>query len=103
MRQHGALPRDGEQYCLRLFEGVPWEGRSPRGLTRGRFALFSSQSAPPHEVFFDREQLEFWPVDGNKEIHTVPLSRGAVPLGMSSRRVRRVRLKDHLDEEGPHG
>jgi len=53
-------PRVGEQYVLDLFKGVPWDGRSPRVLTRGRSALFLRREPPSHAVYVDPEQLDFW-------------------------------------------
>ncbi len=50
-----------EQFELELFPGVPWNGRCPRALTSASKALFLRQKPPSHEVFFDPEQLEFWP------------------------------------------
>ncbi len=55
--------RDGDQFRLDLFRGVPWNGRSPRGLTRVGLGLYLRPEPPVREVFFDPEQLELWPVD----------------------------------------
>ena len=54
--------REGDQFELRLFPGEPWEGRSPRSLTRGWKALFLKPEAPSHELRTDELQLDlFWP------------------------------------------
>ena len=52
-------PHDGELE-LDLFAGQPWRGRSPRGLTRVRIALFFRQEPPSHAVYLDPAQLDFW-------------------------------------------
>ena len=61
MRLSGFL-RDGDQYRLDLFPGVPWDGVSPRGLTRVQIELSSRREPPGHEVEMDPAQLLFWPV-----------------------------------------
>ncbi len=53
-------PRDGEQLRLDLFAGEPWDGRTPRGLTRVQILLFSRQEPPSHGVYLDPAQLDFW-------------------------------------------
>ena len=50
------------QFELDLFPEEPWRGHAPRALTRGRTALFLRPEPHRHEVFFDPEQLELWPV-----------------------------------------
>ncbi len=55
-------PRVSDQLRLELFKGVPWDGKSPRVLTKGGKALFLRQKPPSHEVFVDPEQLELWPI-----------------------------------------
>ncbi len=55
--------RDQRQLNLDLFRGIPWDGLSPRVLTRGFIPLFLRRKPPSHEVFFDREQLEIWPAE----------------------------------------
>jgi len=56
--------RDGDQLRLELDWGCePWEGRTPRSLTSARKALFLRPEPHRHEVFFDPEQLELWPLD----------------------------------------
>ncbi len=63
MRKASDLPRDGDQLRLDLFAGVPWDGQSPRALTRGFIPLFLRQKPPSHEVFLIHEQFELWPID----------------------------------------
>ena len=63
MRRSGGTPRDGDQFRLDLFRGLPWDGQDPRALTRASSALFLRPEPHRHEVFFDPEQQEFWPVD----------------------------------------
>jgi len=55
------LSVNSDQLRLRLFDDLPWDGVSPRFLTRGFIPLFLRQKPPSHEVFFDPEQLELWP------------------------------------------
>ncbi len=53
--------RVGDQLELGLFRGVPWEGHSPRGLTKAANVLYSRREPPGHEVAFcDPNQLELW-------------------------------------------
>jgi len=54
-----------EQLELALFDGVPWGGRSPRGLTRGSSVFIFQAGAGGHGVVTasDNEQLELWPTD----------------------------------------
>ena len=64
---------------LELFEDVdalPWQGRSPRALTRASMALFLRRKPQKDGRFFvDPEQLEIWPT-GNK----APRRRRGAPL-----------------------
>ncbi len=48
-----------EQLTLRLFEGEPWDGRSPRGLTRGHLGvIFNPRGEKEHErIRADLNQL----------------------------------------------
>ncbi len=56
--------RDGDQLVLPLFEGVPWDGRSPRVLTKGFIPLFLRRKpSESTRLVEDWEQLEFWPTD----------------------------------------
>ncbi len=60
---HTTIPKDsrvGDQFELDLFPGVPWGGRSPRGLTRVKISLFLRQEPPSHGVYPDPAQLDFW-------------------------------------------
>ncbi len=60
----GAPPRDGDQLRLELFVGVPWDGRSPRALTKGSTALsLRREPVRAHEVFVDPEQYDLWPLE----------------------------------------
>ncbi len=62
MRTGFGFLRDGEQFELELFPGVPWNGCDPRGLTKVGLGLFLRQEPPGHEVDFrDPDQLELWP------------------------------------------
>ncbi len=57
-------PMNSSQLVLELDWGKePWQGRTPRSLTGAPKVLFFRQKPPSHEVFFDSEQLEFWPVE----------------------------------------
>jgi len=43
----------GDQLNLRLdWSGIPWDGRSPRGLTRGSKALFLRREPQEDDCFF---------------------------------------------------
>jgi len=55
--------REREQLELVLFPGVPWDGKSPRGLTRvGLGLIFNARALEKHErSFVDPKQLELWP------------------------------------------
>ena len=59
---------DGEvvekvQLSLDLFRGEPWDGMSPRALTRGRLGLIlKPEVARSVSVFEDILQLELWPI-----------------------------------------
>ncbi len=76
MKVRSASPRDGDQLRLDLFVDEPWDGQCPRGLTRGFIPLFLRQKPPSHEVFFDPEQLELWPIE---EPHRKKSPRRAAP------------------------
>ncbi len=73
--------RDGDQLRLRLFEGEPWDGLSPRVLTRGNKLLYLRPEPSLHEVMPGRRshQLELWPDDTQREKAPldVVVSRGA--------------------------
>ena len=59
------LLRDGDQLVLGLWVGEPWQGSSPRTLTRAAQLLFSKRKLPEATRYWeDPEQLEFWPADG---------------------------------------
>jgi len=100
--RHPPHPRVGDQFELDLFPGVPWDGRSPRGLTRVRISLFLRRKPPGHEVYVDPAQLLLWP-GGSKAAKRKKAPRkqwGAPPLlplklGREDPRSRRV----HFYEE----
>ena len=73
-------PPDGDQLKLGLWRDQPWDGLSPRALTRGYSFLFLRQKPPRHEVFFDPEQLEFWPVDRATQMEEPPPFLAGAPL-----------------------
>ncbi len=65
MRWVSNLPRDGDQLRLDLFADVPWDGQSPRALTRRFIPLFLRQKPSGSTRFYaDPEQLELWPNEG---------------------------------------
>ncbi len=85
------FPHDGDQLRLELDWGSePWEGRSPRALTKVALSLFLRQKPPRHEVYVDPEQLEFWPVDEATQKEGPRATPGA-PLLVSLKRTRRGR------------
>ena len=55
-----------EQLELGLFRGEPWDGRSPRGLTRvGRGFTLRAQAAGREPIFSDPNQYDIWtPIKG---------------------------------------
>jgi len=56
--------RVGEQLNLKLYPEDPWDGVSPRVLTRGyRFLSLRRKPAKSTRLVEDPEQLEFWPVE----------------------------------------
>jgi len=53
-----------EQLELGLWPGEPWNGRSPRVLTRGHLALiFNARAAEARAFFYDPFQLPLWPTE----------------------------------------
>ena len=63
MRGVRGITFDGAvQFELDLFPRVPWDGRSPRGLTRGWNVLPLRQEPLGHEVEADPAQLAMCPV-----------------------------------------
>ncbi len=54
-------PLMANQLILDLFRGEPWDGRSPRALTRGADLVILTAGADGHEVYPDPTQLELWP------------------------------------------
>ena len=73
----GHIPLNSTQLELELDDvrlKIPWDGRSPRGLTRGAMALFLSSAAEKSvSAFVDPEQ-------GDLFKKAAPRSRGAAPL-----------------------
>ncbi len=56
---------DSEQLNLDLFPGEPWNGRSPRALTRVGSGLFLRPEPPKAtRCMVDPGQLEMWPSQG---------------------------------------
>ena len=50
-----------EQLELGLYVDEPWEGRSPRGLTRGHLGIILKPEAAKHERYFvDPDQLDMF-------------------------------------------
>ncbi len=87
-----------EQLLLELWPGEPWQGVSPRALTRSRMGLFLRRKPPRHEVFFDADQLELWPVEGHTKRDAPPSPSGGAPLLIGLKRTRRgrtLRLEDY--------
>jgi len=91
MAGYGDQPhvRMGDQ--LWLWDGEPWEGVAPRALTAVAFGLFLRQKPPRHEVFFDPEQLELWPVDGATQREGSRRVSPGAPLLVDLKRTRKGR------------
>ncbi len=65
---------------------VPWEGRSPRGLTRGALmSIFKTQGAKSTSGLFVPGQIEIWP----EVVKGLPASPGAPLLLPLKRRLNR--------------
>jgi len=70
--------REGEQLQLSLgLRKEPWDGRSPRALTKVGLGLFLRPEPPSHGVKEWDDQLLFWPV----ERHTPKKAPGASTPG----------------------
>ncbi len=81
MREPSELLHDGEQLQFGLdWQLEPWEGWSPRALTRASKLLFLRPEPPRHEVYVDPEQLEFWPIDRAAKREGLPTKGGGAPL-----------------------
>ncbi len=53
---------DGDQLRLDLFSDSPWDGRSPRVLTRGHLAvIFKAKAGESTSAFLDPRQVDMWP------------------------------------------
>jgi len=76
------LTSDGDQLELDLFRGVPWNGHSPRGLTRGHLAvILKARAEGSVSVFVDREQLLLWPeLEVKARRHASPSAPLLLPL-----------------------
>ncbi len=63
MRRSGEPPPDGDQLRLDLFPGEPWDGRSPRALTKSAQGLYLRPEPPRHEVMHVRlgDGQGLWP------------------------------------------
>ena len=75
------IAKFGEQLELGLFLDEPWEGRSPRVLTRGHLGLiFNPRGEKSAGDFVNPAQLEFWPV-GRSARNKIrgPAKRGPFP------------------------
>jgi len=56
---------------LYLFEGMvdlPWDGRSPRSLTRSAKALFLRREPQKASDVVDGDQLPLWPADAKRAL-----------------------------------
>ena len=98
VRRSGAFLRDGEQFELDLFPGVPWGGRSARALTRGGSGLYSRPEPPGHEVCSDPMQLSLWQAPGRPHGKKRPRQAAGASL-LGGRIRRRSRLIDILEKE----
>ncbi len=71
-------PLISEQLQLKLFPGVPWDGRSPRALTRAGSGFILKPEAHRHEVFFaDPDQYDLFCKTGHKDGGAPPIYGGA--------------------------
>ena len=78
-----------EQLELGLFAGVPWEGRSPRVLTRGSMGLIlKPEAAKARATFVDPDQIEMFPRRKAPRRYNPPVGRssGAFSLLLLPRR-----------------
>jgi len=105
MRKLSAFLCDGDQLSLDLFPGIPWDGRSPRGLTRVGSGLFLRPEPPGHGVMIERDPLQYdlWRPMVHSEAEALrPVGRGAptlLPL-KATRRVARRRFLEKGDYDG---
>jgi len=71
-------PRDSDQLQLGLFPGEPWDGISPRVLTRGHLGLiFKPEGQARVKTFVDPLQYDFF--DGD----SAPLLRRVAPSAVT--------------------
>ena len=69
------------QLSLDLFPGVPWDGRSPRVLTKGHLGLIFTALAPKaRAISLDPRQLEFWPPEEKAPRRGAPSAPTLLPL-----------------------
>ncbi len=76
---------EGEEWlALGVGLGLPWEGRSPRALTRGsKWAIFKQQGVKSMGDFVDPEQYDLW-----RRIKKAPRGYRGAPLLVPIREVR---------------
>ena len=97
-------PADGDQFVLELgVVSLPWDGKSPRSLTRVQSSLFLRQEPPGHEVGLDPAQLELWPEAGRPYGSEGPDPKDGAPCIGGSWIRRRSRRRRLLLEEEDHG
>ncbi len=84
-----------EQLELDLFPGVPWAGRSPRGLTRVGKELYLRQEPLGHEVEVDPTQLLLWADSGGPFGGKGPDAERGAPTLLPLARTRRVASREH--------
>ncbi len=69
------------QLRLALFLDEPWDGRSPRALTRGYVGLiFKAQADKSVSGLVDPRQIEIWPTKKNGPPHVWGGSPSLLPL-----------------------
>ena len=95
---------DSDQFELDLFPGVPWGGRSPRGLTRVGSGLFLRPEPPSHAVYVDAAQLELWPSPVRPPRGKRPRQAAGASLLLPSKKGRRFRtFAKRARSRGDHG
>ncbi len=82
-----AYSRGQLQFELDLFPGIPWQGRSPRVLTKGRKSLSLRREPLFHEVNLDSMQLELF---GSPNGYT---ERGPFRIGRAPSLFRQLELE----------
>ena len=66
------------QLRLELFPGIPWDGRDPRTLTRGREVLYSKREQGRECVCVDPRQYDLFASVPAPQVKKAPV--GAPPL-----------------------